>query len=394
LFVCEGFDSCSIRAQPWKHVFEVARRMNVGPDEVSILTNENVLFPKEETLAGIKIKRISKKGLLFNIEQLTEAFKENHDIVNWNASGVLSAFNFVRMKRAQPIIAWTLHSGLVEPSDLRNLQLSDILSFHRFWNNILYSIRPSAIIRKATALANLRIITLSERLKKILLKSGIEEKRMRVIYSGVDTNLFSPRSRLEVEDSKKRLSFESRDRIVLYYGPLNPFRGVDELASAMPSVLSKCSDSRFVFLSRTTTRDVSSHLLKKRIIRNKRAVLVEGVQSQESLAQYLSIADVVVLPFRFWPYVECPLTILEAMAAGKPVISTRVAAIPEIVKDRTTGLLVKPKKEAISSAILMMLRNRNLASYLGENARKHVDKFHSWEYITRKTRDAFQQWLA
>jgi len=394
LFVCEGFDRYSIRAQPWKHVFEIAHRMKTSGNEVSILTNKNSLFPEEEILAGMRVRRISKRRFLFNADELTEALNDNHDLINWNASGVLSALHFIRAKKVQPTLIWTLHSGLVEYLDFKNLKLADILSLGRFWNTILCSVRPSAFIRKAISLTNLKIITLSERLRKHLLGLGIEERRIRVIYSGVDTNRFFPKRQKEVEKNREELHLSPSDKIVLYYGPMNPFRGADELISAMPSVLSSCPDSRFIFLGRVTRRDISSSLLKKHLIRHKRAVLVEGVQSQEVIAQYLSIADVVVLPFRFWPYVECPLTVLETMAAGKPVITSRIGAIPEMVQDNKTGLLVTPRRETISSAILMILRNRNLAERLGQNARKYVEKFHSWDYITRKTRETFQQWLA
>jgi len=68
-----------------------------------------------------------------------------------------------------------------------------------------------------------------------------------------------------------------------------------------------------------------------------------------------------------------PITVLEAMAAEKPVVATRVGGTPEIIKDGLTGLLVEPyDAEGLAEGLVRILSNHLLADALGTAARKSV----------------------
>jgi glycosyltransferase involved in cell wall biosynthesis len=92
--------------------------------------------------------------------------------------------------------------------------------------------------------------------------------------------------------------------------------------------------------------------------------------------------------------VECPLTVLEVMALGKPLITTYIGAIPEIVHNDENGLLVNPRSKEIATAIGKLLLNRDLAIKLGNNAHKYVKKFHSWEHVIDQTARVFEESLS
>jgi glycosyltransferase involved in cell wall biosynthesis len=75
-----------------------------------------------------------------------------------------------------------------------------------------------------------------------------------------------------------------------------------------------------------------------------------------------------------------PQFALQAMAAGKPVVATRVGGIPEVVQDGATGLLVEPRcPESLSQAIAALLNDPELSGRMGENAREWVALHHSFE---------------
>ena len=68
-----------------------------------------------------------------------------------------------------------------------------------------------------------------------------------------------------------------------------------------------------------------------------------------------------------------PVSLLEAMGCGKPVVATRVGAIPEMVVDRKTGLLVAPRNsEVVANALCQLFRDRPLAQQMGQAARAHA----------------------
>ena len=83
-----------------------------------------------------------------------------------------------------------------------------------------------------------------------------------------------------------------------------------------------------------------------------------------------------------------PVSIIEAMALGFPIISTNVGGIPYLLKDQETGLLVPPKnKSAMVDAITALLENQNLAEKLSHNARNQAEKF-DWEIVKKEWKEA------
>jgi glycosyltransferase involved in cell wall biosynthesis len=90
---------------------------------------------------------------------------------------------------------------------------------------------------------------------------------------------------------------------------------------------------------------------------------------------YLRRAHVFVLPSQ---REASPNVILEAMATGLPVISTRVGGIPELVQDRETGRLIEPKDpQALAAAILELVANQPLREAMGAKARERVMRRHT-----------------
>jgi glycosyltransferase involved in cell wall biosynthesis len=236
------------------------------------------------------------------------------------------------------------------------------------------------------------IIALSSRVRKQLHTFGIDEDRTAIIRSGVSTEKFHPRSEKETKFFKETLGFESNDAIITYFGPLTSFRGADTAISCMSEIQKKIPSAKLLLLARGPLNRETR--IYRKATKTKGTVLVPGILSEEELIRYLSISDVITLPFKFWPQVECPLTILEAMAMGKPIVTTKFGAIPEIVENGQNGMTIRPgNKEEQAQAVTTLLLDRKKSREIGTKASVYVQRHHDWKVIARTTLEAYEKAL-
>ena len=107
----------------------------------------------------------------------------------------------------------------------------------------------------------------------------------------------------------------------------------------------------------------------------------------------LAAVDVAVLSS---DYEGSPLSVMEYMAAAKPVVSTRVGGVPELVQEDVHGLLVDPRDpEALAEAVARLLRDPALAKRLGAEGRKRQQREFSLEAMVGRIEDLYEElWLA
>jgi glycosyltransferase involved in cell wall biosynthesis len=85
-----------------------------------------------------------------------------------------------------------------------------------------------------------------------------------------------------------------------------------------------------------------------------------------------------------------PYTILEAMAAGLPIVAAKVGGIPEMVHDNINGFLIKPRDaEALAEKILQILENPDLAKYFSQNSLLKIKEF-SLQKMLQKTQEQYK----
>ncbi len=164
------------------------------------------------------------------------------------------------------------------------------------------------------------------------------------------------------------------DRVVCFVGRLVEEKGILDLVRAIGKVQEECPEVKLLVIGETLKSDraraTQRHL--KRLLENHRldhAVIFAGYR--DDIPSLLQLADVFVLP----SYREgMPVTILEAMAARKPVIATHIRGCREEVVDGKTGRLVPPgSPDALAEAILWVLADPERAATLGEAGRWRVE---------------------
>ena len=374
LFICEGLTASSIVAQPWKHVIEIARKIKQLGINVEIISDEFNGVQEDYDVFGVPLRRVRKRKLFLDVESLSHAINQgDYDVVNWHCSDVWSSVYFwLLRKKINVNIVWTLHSGIVSVDDFKNIKVLDYFQLYKFWNNIFNAMFPKFFIKRWVNVPLLHhVITLSKRTAKRLKDYGLNKENVTPIPSGVYTNLFeNPGNTTE-------------DYTILYFGPLSSFRGVDVLFSAFKVIRRSLSSAQLILLARES--DGKGFWFKK--AKNLPNVdIITGILDQKELIEHLSRASIVVLPFKFWPQVECPLTILEAMATRKTVVTTSIGAIPEIVKNWENGVMVPPKNsKKLAEVVVKLLNEPSQCNEIGRKARAYVERFHDWSKIAKDT---------
>lgn len=181
----------------------------------------------------------------------------------------------------------------------------------------------------------------------------IPPDRIQLLYNGVDTS---------------NINASTYDKgYVLYIGRLSSEKGVRTLLEAHSKSLSKWS---LVIAGTGPLHDE----LKSKYFNAEFIGHVNGSQLESVISQ----ASIIVVPSEW--YENCPMSVLEAMAHGKPVVGSRIGGIPELIVEGKTGLLYDAKNvQQLSDQIEHLMSNPELRKQMGKQARLRVEQKFSLE---------------
>lgn len=231
------------------------------------------------------------------------------------------------------------------------------------------------------------IIAVSEFVKNRLLDSRAlsAEASVSIIRNGVDTEKFSAKRGF---DKTIFPWAESPGKKILFFGRFLASKGIQTLIDAAPAVLEKNIDAAFVFAGAGNAEHWKKMAVQKGIAEN---CIFLGQVAHQNVPFLLNASSIVVLP-SFGE--SLPLTILEAMSCGKPVVATEVGGIPEVISNGKDGLLfAKGDSAALSAKILRLLDDGALAGRIGKNARKTVEENFTIKKMAELTLDAYKKTL-
>jgi glycosyltransferase involved in cell wall biosynthesis len=175
------------------------------------------------------------------------------------------------------------------------------------------------------------------------------------------------------------------DRRVLFLGRFDEKKGIFDLARAVPNVLEVLPDTVLVLAGDGRQEEV------RKLVRElgvEKQVRLPGWLDGEAKEAALAAASVLVLP----SYHEgLPVSLLEAMAAGVPVVATRVGGIPELLREGECGVLVEPGDVvALATALVEVLKRKELRERLREKAFARVREAYSEEVVFGKLDELYR----
>lgn len=338
--------------------YHLAEHLAKRGHEVHVITPLDEGLPEESYENGFHIHRLPK-------------------IKSHFPGGVIFWVDIVRaiqMIRPDIVHAQSLNSGIPALLSNKLLKIPYVVYgrgldvYHPEW---YVKLTAKAVLKNAGI-----AIALTEDMKKIM--QAMYDRDTVVVPNGIDPG----------KDSARRREAEIHGGKVLFVGRLHSVKGVQYLLGAMSIVHRELPEVKLTLVGDGEERDRLEHLTDNLGIRE--CVEFVGAVPHERVQDCMVHADVLVLPSLSEGF---PVTILEAMAIGLPVIATRVGGVPEIIENNVNGYLVETENpQEIAEALLTLLRDEQLRKCISGNNRKKAENY-QWDKVAATLEEIYQNTL-
>ena len=214
-----------------------------------------------------------------------------------------------------------------------------------------------------------RVIAISGDIRQRLLRQGVPAEKLALVHSAVETTDDEPR----LSRWRFRQLFQIGDQalVIAVVGQLIPRKGQAFMLAAWPEVLASYHHARLILFG----DGPDEGRLRRQVVRAGIGDSVIFAGFRADLCDYLGHADILVHPVT---REGLGVGLLEAQAAGVPVVASQVGGIPEAVDDQVTGTLVRPRDPAaIAGAVIKLLGHPDQRARMGEAGRRHVAQYFS-----------------
>ena len=218
--------------------------------------------------------------------------------------------------------------------------------------------------------------------RRVIERYSIPPEKINTVYPAIDFEATSF-SKEELDNARQAWGFPEVP-VVLFVGRVDdPRKGLALLLSAFKDVLAS-HEARLLIVgggSQVKARQLAAEL------GFSKNVFFTGKVDESSLRKCYALCTVHVCPSRLEGF---GLTLLEAYAAGKPVVATNVGAIPEIVGEKNGSLVEPGDTRAMSNAISYYLENSGLAETMGGHNARDVRRRFDWKTTAKGTEQVYR----
>src|SRR5712664_1022029 len=234
-----------------------------------------------------------------------------------------------------------------------------------------------------------RVICVSQSVRERAIAFGVTNRERTLVFgfgscNGVDASHFeaTPKTLTRAAELGRQLGIPPRAPVVLFVGRLTCDKGIPELLEAFSQLIDRFPELRLLLVGCFEDGDPLPVNTRKSLEAHSRVIFAGAVQDT---APYYAIADVLVLPSH---REGLPTVVLEAQAAGKPVIGASATGIVDVVVDGETGLLFPVGDvPAFTEAMARLITDKGLANKLGlagqEQVKRKFRQERIWEALYR-----------
>lgn len=225
--------------------------------------------------------------------------------------------------------------------------------------------------------------------QRLLNEFAVDQKRTVVIPHG-EYGFFASHEHqgADRDAARQALGLAADQQVALFFGYIREYKGLDLLLEAWPTVQEQQKDTRLVIAGDPVRLSASRRAELEEQAETVGAVHHFGYVPFEDVARYFAAADVLVMPYR---HISQSGVLYLALALGVPVLATRVGALPEMLVDGESAVLVPPESpDALAEGLLRLFGDSALRERLAAGG-KHVAESHSWPAIAQRTETAFDK---
>ena len=239
----------------------------------------------------------------------------------------------------------------------------------------IYNQLDRMALKKFNALA-----AVSDTVAQRLLAFGVPAEKIKTIANGIDVKAFERAEPLPLFNAEG-------SAVVGMVARLDLQKGFEYLLQAARELCKTFHGLKIVIVGEGPDREAIEEMIEQYGLQSN--VVLAGQQS--NMPAVYAAMDIFVLPSL---NEGLPMTVLEAMAASKPVIATRVGAIPSLIKDGENGLLVAPKdSEGLRNTIASLLDDPERRRRMGDQAHAWVSRNYTSEAMALKYREMYDDVL-
>ncbi|MBN2016786.1 MAG: glycosyltransferase [Candidatus Cloacimonetes bacterium] len=208
-------------------------------------------------------------------------------------------------------------------------------------------------------------------------RSHIPPCKFEVINNGIDIKKFNVE--INKEDKRKEFGFIPTDFVIGLFGRFVPAKAHEVLLQSLQKLITKYPNIKVLFVGSGPTEDQIKEIVREFGLENH--VIFAGFRND--IPELYQILDLFILPSEREGF---PITLLEAMTSGIPVIATDVGGNSDIIKDGRNGFIIEPNNvEALTQRIEYYIEHPDEADIFANKAQSSVQKHFTSQIMTRNT---------
>jgi glycosyltransferase involved in cell wall biosynthesis len=342
-----------------RHLVEVVKHIDKSrfSPYVCTLVDGGALRSEIEN-AGIPLYSVDFRGLRSKYDPFSL----------WNLlKKLIRLYHFMREQQFAIVHGYLFWAYVFGAFAGRAARVPTIIASRRSLGNFKANKRHYLFIERiANRLTDLLIVNSHAVKNDVVRQEKVAPTKIRVIHNGIDLKPFA--KLVDIAAKKQEFKIAPEAPLIGVIANYIHYKGHRYMIDALAQVRTIFPNVRCLLIGEGPMRPAIEAWIRERDLAEN--IILTG--TRKDIAELIAAFDISVLPSLEEGFSN---TILESMAAGKPVIVTAVGGNPEAVDDGKTGILVPPRDpEALAGALLELLRNPERARALGRAARERVER--------------------